>query len=200
MRNLDPAQTLLIQAIKKPLPFRTKGWSYRSKENPGGNIFVTDKADQIIALMSKTQRKVIVFDDWNLMMTNEFMRRSSEHGFQKFSDIGKSAWDVMMAASVLPDDVRVYFLGHVATDEFGNIRARTIGKMLDEKCPVESLFTIVIRAALINGRHIFSTQNSGSDTCKSPIDMFAEQHIDNDLAAVDAAIADFYGITQLATA
>jgi hypothetical protein len=114
MRNLDPAQTLLIQAIKKPLPFRTKGWSYRSKENPGGNIFVTDKADQIIALMSKTQRKVIVFDDWNLMMTNEFMRRSSEHGFQKFSDIGKSAWDVMMAASVLPDDVRVYFLGHVA--------------------------------------------------------------------------------------
>jgi hypothetical protein len=72
--------------------------------------------------------------------------------------------------------------------------------MLDEKCPVESLFTIVIRAMLINGRHIFSTQNNGSDTCKSPIDMFPEQHIDNDLAAIDRNITDFYGITQPATA
>lgn len=200
LRNLNPAETLLIQAIKKPLPFRAKGWSYRTKENPAGNIFVTDKADQIIALMSKTKRKVVVFDDWNLMMTNEFMRRSAETGFQKFSEIGKSAWDVMMSASVLPDDVRVYFLGHVSTDELGHVRARTIGKMLDEKCPVESLFTIVLRAALINGRHIFSTQNNGSDTCKSPIDMFADHHIDNDIAAVDAAITDFYGITQPATA
>jgi hypothetical protein len=161
---------------------------------------VTDEAPQIINLMTKTQRKVIVFDDWNLMMTNSFMRRSSETGFQKFSEIGKSAWDVMMAASLLPDDVRVYFMGHVSTDELGHIRARTIGRMLDEKCPVESLFTIVIRAQLINGVHIFSTQNNGSDTCKSPIDMFSEMNIDSDLAMVDQHITDFYSITQPATA
>ena len=35
LRNLDPAQTLLIQAIRKPLPFRSKDWK---PVKDGGNI------------------------------------------------------------------------------------------------------------------------------------------------------------------
>lgn len=198
LRNLDPANTLLIQAISKPLPFKAKGWKLHSKEYPAGNMFVTDSAQQIIALMRKTSRKVIVIDDWNLVMTNEFMRRSTETGFQKFSDIGRSAWDVMTAAASLPEDVRVYMLGHVSTDETGHIRARTIGKLLDEKCPVESMFTIVLRTLVVNGNYLFSTHNNGQDTCKSPISMFADDHIENDLALVDEVVFQYYDIKEAA--
>ena len=49
MRSMDPAQTLLIQAIKKPLPFRSEGWRYVTKD--GGNMIVRDSAADIIDLM-----------------------------------------------------------------------------------------------------------------------------------------------------
>lgn len=198
LRHLSAADTLLIQAIRKPLPFKAPGWAARGEAHPAGNIFVTDSAPKICAMLAKTSRKVIVIDDWNLVMTNEFMRRSAETGFQKFSDIGRSAWDILSAASALPDDVRVYLLGHTDTNELGHTKAKTIGKLLDEKCPVESMFSIVLRTAVINGQYIFSTKNDGSDTVKSPIGMFGAEHIDNDLAEVDAAIASYYEIAASA--
>lgn len=43
-----------------------------------------------------------------------------------------------------------------------------------------------------------AARNHRQDCCKSPIDMFADRHIPNDLAAVDAAICDFYSITEAA--
>lgn len=206
LRNLDPANTLLIQTVKKPLPFKKQGWGYFSKEAAqkggsakAGNIFVTDQSDAIINLMQRTSRKVIVIDDWNLLMTNQFMRRSHEVGFQKFSDIGRSAWDVLMAASALPDDVRVYLLGHLSTDEMGHMRAKTIGKMIDEKCPVESLFTIVLRAVVSDGAYEFVTQSNGLDTCKSPMGLFPATRIENDLAEVDRAICEYYDLVGAPT-
>ncbi|HJV53054.1 MAG TPA: AAA family ATPase [Noviherbaspirillum sp.] len=200
MRNMVAADTLLIQTIKKPLPFRSTGWAHRTKDNPAGNVFVSDDPAGIVEIMRKTKRKIIVIDDWNLVMTNAFMRRSAEIGFQKFNDIGRAAWDVMMESMALPDDVRVYMLGHTETDDFGKSKAKTIGRMIDEKCPVESLFTIVLRTRVQDGNYEFLTHNSGSDTVKSPLGMFTEHAIENDLSAVDAAICDYYSLPVQAAA
>jgi len=194
LRNLDPAHTLLIQTIRKPLPFPSKGWSEFSKDNPKGNIFVTDQAHEIIRLMKKTKREIIILDDWNLLMTNEFFRRSAEAGFSKFSEIGRNAWDVLMASSSLAPNVRVYLLGHVDTDETGHIKAKTIGKLISEKCPVESMFSIVMRTSVFNGNYLFHTQSNGSDTCKTPMQMFADEMMPNDLAEIDKIIFSYYGL------
>ena len=147
LRNLDPAHTLLIQTIKKALPFRRAGWSYFDREsNKAGNIFVADTSDVILKIARATRRKVIVIDDWNVMLTNQFMRRSDEKGFDKFNDIGRAGWDLLNGISALPDDVTVYLLGHTQTDEFGHEKAKTIGRMIDEKFPVESYFATVLKA------------------------------------------------------
>ena len=107
LRNLDPADTLLIQAVKKPLPFRASTWSYFNKDtNHSGNIFVTDQSAQIVKLMKGTKRSVIVLDDFQYILANEFMRRSEERGFDKFSDIGRHTWDVFDALLKLPDRVQ----------------------------------------------------------------------------------------------
>lgn len=173
-------------------------WKPATKENPQGSVFVSDQTATIIKAMQRTAKKIIVIDDWNLTMTNEYMRRSTETGFQKFGDIGRSAWDLMMTASSLPDDVRVYMLGHTEQNDHGQTKAKTIGKMIDQTCPVESMFTIVLRAAVINSNHVFHTQSNGQDTCKSPIGLFKDQTIDNDLAAIDAAIVAYYLIGEAA--
>ncbi|PAV02380.1 ATP-binding protein, partial [Arsenophonus sp. ENCA] len=91
---------------------------------------------------------------------------------------------------------RVYILAHTQTDDFGNIRMKTVGKMVDQVIVPESYFTIVLRATVNNGNYLFSTQSNGRDCCKSPIDMFSDTFIENDLKSVDETICAYYGITS----
>ena len=65
-------------------------------------------------------------------MSNEFMRRSEEKSFDKFTEIGRHAWEVIKAAQDAPDDLRVYFLAHTEETPMGRVKMKTIGKMLDE--------------------------------------------------------------------
>lgn len=202
MRNLDPTNTALIQVIRKPLPFRSANWKRYNKETePQGNVFVTENWASIIKIMRGTKRKVIVIDDFQYLMANEFMRRSEEKGFDKFSDIAKHAWEVFGVASDLPDDVRVYVLSHIDENEAtGAMKMKTIGKLLDEKINLEGLVTICLRTHVDNSgntaeeKYRFITQNTGLDTSKSPEGMFDSDSIPNDLKAVDSAICEYYGI------
>jgi hypothetical protein len=194
LRNLDPSKVLLIQSIKKPLPFKSKGWKVRASLKSEGNIIQTDAPDLIERLLRQSPHDVVVIDDFQYVMANEFMRRSDERGFDKFTDIGRHAWNILKAATDLADHRRVYILSHTESDQSGKTKIKTIGKMLDEKITIEGMVTIVLRTRVIDGRFVFSTQNDGSDTTKSPLGMFEDQLIDNDLAAVDEAIAAYYDI------
>ena len=195
LRNLKASETLLIQAVRKPLPFRSAEWKEFDKATaPAGNIWVFDQSHDIVNAMTRTKRKIIVLDDFQYVLANEYMRRSDQTGFQKFSDIGRHAWDILTAASALAPDVRVYILAHTDTDDTGRIKAKTIGKLLDEKICVEGMFSVVLRTSVINGQYLLSTHNNGQDTVKTPMGMFEDDHIDNDLAAIDAAIVDYYGL------
>lgn len=201
LRNLNPDDVLLIQAVKKPLPFRSTTWVQCTKANPKGAILVTDNAQTIVGAMQRTHKPIIVIDDFQYILANEFMRRvlDNETGnaaFAKYNEIARNAWDILMTAGKLADETRVYILAHTQEDDNGRIKAKTIGKLLDEKITLEGLLTIVMRTAVINGQYLFSTQNSGSDTVKTPLDMFADEHIPNDLAAIDQIITDYYAISQ----
>lgn len=200
LRNFNPEEVLLIQAVKKPLPFRSKDWRPCTKADPKGSILVTDSAPVIVGAMERTKKPIIVIDDFQYILANEFMRRildqeTGNAAFAKYNEIARHAWDILMAAGKLSAGTRVYILAHTQQDESGFVKVKTIGKLLDEKITMEGLLTIVLRTAVINGQYVFSTQNNGLDTVKSPMDMFADDHIPNDLAAVDKAICEFYNLT-----
>ena len=187
LRNLNPDEVALIQVIKKPLPFRSAGWM----------PYVTDSWEKIIKGMNlavEKGRKIIVIDDFQYVMANEFMRRSQERGFDKFTEIGNHAWEIFNVAGTLPDDVRVYLLSHTQESDNGTVKLKTIGKMLEEKITPEGMFTIVLRTVVSDGQHFFRTRNSGNDTVKSPIGLFETDIIDNDLAFVDKEICNYYSI------
>ena len=194
MRNLDSSQSVVIQSVSKPLPFRNNFKKY-SKDTPEGTLAVTDDSNSIISALNhyaSSGAKTIIIDDFQYVMANEFMRRSQETGFTKFTDIARHAWEVITAAQNLPDDVKVYFLSHVQSDEQGVTKAKTIGKLLDEKITVEGLFTIVLRTNVEDGKYRFSTQNNGSDTVKSPMGLFDAQYIENDLQEINTKINEYY--------
>lgn len=201
LRDLDPKKCLLIRSIAKPLPFKSKGWQPLSAGNPDGSVLTSDNAQYICQILRNSkaakQREIIIFDDFQYIMANEFFRRSTEKGFDKFTEIGANIFNILNTANQeLGDEQRVYFLWHTETDPFGKVKSKTIGKMLDEKYTPEGAFTIVLRTHVNNGTYQFSTQNNGNDTVKSPMGMFSDALIDNNLAEVDKQICDFYGLND----
>ena len=196
IEGLNPEDTILIKVINKPLPFRSANWK-KWVDGKGSYVNTDNYADiqMIIRGAKEKGKKIVVIDDVQYLMANEFMRRSHEKGFDKFTEIAKNMWEtIMMANNDTDDDVRVYFLSHTESNAEGDVKAKTIGKLLDEKITLEGMFTVVLRAMMSDGKFFFSTQNNGRDTAKSPKGMFKEKEIDNNLGLVDAAICDYYGI------
>ena len=196
MRNLSKDDAFVIQAWQKPLPFKND-WTYASKKNPDGNMFSTKSYSTIHHLVDgvvkEGKRKIIVIDDFQYLMSHEFMMKSAEKGFDKFTEMAKHVYDLITYLCSLPEDYRVYIMAHIDDANDGFQKMKTIGKLLDEKITPEGLFTIVLKSHK-DDKYGFKTQTNGNDTVKSPIDLFDEDFIDNDLAFVDAQICDFYNI------
>ena len=150
---------------------------------------------QTVLRAPKDPKKIYIIDDSQYLLANEFFDRANEIGYQKFTDIGANFRNLIhLVNDELPDDVIVYFLHHPETDgNTGKIKAKTIGRMLDEKLTVEGCFNIVLHAMTDGAEHWFQTQSDGTDTAKSPEDMFPAR-IPNDLALVDATIREYYEI------
>ena len=183
MKNFKEDEICLISVQKSLLPFRKKFTE----------TVVTDKYSEIINAMKATKKKVIIIDDTQYLMCNEFMRRATERGYDKFTEIAQNFWSlVVQEVNNLPSDVIVYLLCHTATDENGVEKMKTIGKLVDEKITPEGLFTIVLKTAVSDGNYAFVTQNNGKDTVKSPEGMFSTYAINNDLKYVDEKIRNYY--------
>lgn len=183
LRNFTDDDVAVINVSGKPLPFRSKLTTYD-----------TDNYAKISSALGKIERKSIVIDDATYLMVNEFMRTAKVAGYQKYTDMAVNFNSLVAQASQLANDKIVYFLGHSDLKDDGTEHFKTIGKMLDNYVTVEGKFTIVLKTVVQDRKYYFSTHNSGQDTVKSPLGMFAENYVDNDLKAVDAIIREYYGI------
>ena len=188
MRNFKKGELAIINVAGKPLPFKSDLQS-----------ITTDRYPEIVNALTKMKAMSAVIDDAQYLLANEFMRRSGEVGYQKFTDIAKNYWSLIAetVCKQMPADKIVYFMSHIDRDQNGYEKVKTIGKLLDEKITVEGLFTIVLKTHVEDGKYTFMTQNSGFDTVKSPIGMFEGTEIDNDLKAVDNAIREYYNLSTV---
>ena len=189
MRNFAKDEIGVVNVQGKILPFKGSG---------SFDIVNTDNSSEIVDQIKKMAKKhkVIVVDDFQYVMANEFMRRATERGYDKFTEIAKHAWDIADAVKGLPADVIVYVMCHTDTDQDGFEKLKTIGKLLDEKIVLEGMSTIVLKTAVSDGQYMFLTQNNGKDTVKSPAGMFPAYAIDNDLKYVDQKIRSYYELGE----
>ena len=188
LRNFKPDGYLLLNVAGKPLPFR------------GKPKYVINNPDYLTMskAVSNSPVKTVVIDDSQYMMAFDFFDHAKETGYQKFTDLAlnfKNLIDVVRKFS--PEDEIVYFLHHIETMSDGKVKAKTIGKMLDEKLTIEGLFSVVLMCRTDGKRHYFETQSDGNTTAKSPMGMF-EAEIDNDLKFVDQAIREYWELNNTA--
>ena len=191
LRNFKPDEVLVINCAGKPLPFK----NHFQQITPTFEKLTKD----VQKALATTEKKVVVVDDAQYIMSFQYMRRIKENGWDKWNDIQGDFFNIIQDAKNLPKDVVVYFLSHLQRDDAGHEKVKTMGKMLDEKITIEGLFTIVLKTAVTDGNYYFLTQNSGLDTVKSPIGMFDTYAIDNDLKYVDTKIRNYYEIGNYAT-
>ena len=192
MHNLDPRLCGVINVMGKPLPFRA-GRDFRKLN--------TDNAYEINDRLPTFRAPIVIIDDFQYVMANEFMRGVTDESagnavFQRFNRIGQNAWNILNTAINQTDpNQRIYILSHIEEVE-GKTKIKTMGKMLDEKIVLEGMVTIVLQTAIRNGEHHFMTKNDGTTTVKTPHEMFSSELIPNDLNAVDDAICDYYGLIK----
>lgn len=181
LRNFDIKEVGIFNVAGKPLPFKKKLNKYNNA-----------KYENILKSLKDPKLKRYVIDDSQYLMAFEMFNRAKETGFNKFTDIALDFRNlIQFIVTGTPDDVIVYFLHHTEVTPEGKTKAKTIGKMLDEKLTVEGLFSIVLLCTTDGTDHKFVTQSDGYTTCKSPMDMF-EREIDNDLKMVDSTIRQYY--------
>lgn len=196
-RNIDPKTTVYVDCDKKGLSW--KGWKNDfNAENK--NYIVTDSPHVALDVLVKVNKlndlshvKTVVFDTINGLMVADEMRRSKEKGFDKWQDLAVCIYNLVDYALVTRPDLTVIFIAHSQTDmtdsgyQFTHIK--TSGKKLD-KIVLESKFSTVLLAKCVDGKYLFETQSDRS-TAKSPLGLFSEREIENDINIVLKAIEEF---------
>lgn len=207
IRTLDPKETAIINIANKPLPFR--GWKSKytvlDKSNPTGNLVNVSSGPGVYKAMNHVSEKMphikaLVVDDWQYMSSFEYFDKANEKGYDKFTQIAANLAQVAKLPKDLREDLTIFFLTHAeeSTDVNGNrkVKAKTVGKMIDNALTLEGLFSIVLFGKVRKEddgtlSYGFETQNSGENTCKSPMGMFEDSFIPNDLAYVRDAILSY---------
>jgi hypothetical protein len=187
IKHMNPETTGIFLVEKPRLPFRE---TFKVVKNAG--------YPQIMAALRNPTMKSYVIDDSQYLLVNEFFDKANEKGYEKFTQIALNFRNLIHWVNIgLPDDVIVYFLHHIQTDDVsGRIKAKTIGRMLDEKLTVEGCFDVVMMTERNQDGWWFRTHTAGADPVKTPEDMFTDDLIPNDLAEVDKAIRDYYRLEE----
>jgi energy-coupling factor transporter ATP-binding protein EcfA2 len=206
LRKLNPDETVIINTDQKALPFKKFNDKYNDQK---GNYSKTSDVAQVIEKLKEAHKnsavKSVIIDTWSRIMTDAVMHPSfrASKGFEKWTKMSGSQYDLLnIINEKLRDDIIVYLLAHPEThydeDGFARERIAVQGKQLEKFAP-ESFSSIVLYAEVKKtpgqpNRHVFRTISSGSDTCKTPLEMFDDEEIDNDLTLVESAIRDYYGL------
>ena len=195
MRNLDPKTTYYIDCDKKGLSWRRWKKQYNSENK---NYYQTDVQEEVLHIMKginskRPNIKTVVIDTLNGIMVADEMRRMKERGYDKWVDLAFSVYSIIDYALTMRQDLTVVFVCHSQTVRDDNgynfTHIKTNGQKL-QKIGLETKMPILLHAKCLDGQYVFETQANFS-TAKTPLGLFEEKTIPNDIAAVIKAIEDF---------
>ena len=197
IKNFKADEVGVISVEKGRLPFKTDIKTVKIPKDFTVNTNAQLNAAKyawIEMIISKSKAKSIIIDDSQYLLVNELFDRSKEKGYDKFTDIAVNFRNLVHFVNDMPDDDKiVYFLHHSESDTDGREKAKTIGRMLDEKLTLEGCFDIVLYCQ----DHKFYTQAEGMSTAKTPEGLFDDVEIPNDLKFVDTKIREYYGLEAI---
>lgn len=186
LRNFKPNEVGVFSVAGKRLPFQSEL-----------RVAMNSNYQTIETALQRNSLRTYVIDDSQYLLAFDSFRRAKETSYQKFTDYAVSFYQLLDTIKSTDPDTIVYLLHHAEETDRGMIKAKTIGKMLDNQLVLEGLCEIVLYAETNGKKYQFLTQSNGFTTAKSPMGMF-QLEIPNDLKAVDNRIREFYGMQPIA--
>lgn len=186
LRNFTKDEVAVVNVLGKPLPFKSDIKAPKC-----------DDYQAILKAIASTKKKTIVIDDANYLITNEFMNKSSVKGFDKYNEMGNNFFNLINGIKNIEGGKTVYLIMHEDTDENGNVKPKTIGKLLDDKVNIQGMFTVCIRSMFDNGNYIFRLKTNGQDCVKTPFGMFETDTMENDLKEFNRVVREYYELDKV---
>lgn len=207
VKNLNPEETMVINVLKKDLPFRGSSSMYSMDKKNMVSLSDWDKITTFITNVSNGMPHIknLIIDDSRFIMEKEFMKRAKETGYTKFTELAQHFQTIIEAAENARTDLKVVLIMHdddVVNDKIiVSKKVKLVGKMVEDHYnPIEvvsiclyckptfdkndkPVFQFFTQKALIDGVEI---------PAKTPEEMFATETIPNDLDLVFKAIDEYY--------
>ena len=186
LRNFEPGEVAVFDIAGKPLPFRKR---LDVAHRPSYGV--------IMKKLKENSRRAYVIDDANYLMAFQNFALASVKGYDKFTTMAVNFEQLLEASNATDEDTVTYYLMHPEYDADGRMKPKSIGKMLDSQLCIEGMFPIVLVAQRMEDGYRFVTQTDGNTPAKTPMGMFPDVIIDNDLKMVDSAIREYWGMRPL---
>lgn len=206
IRTLDPTETVILRVINRTLPFKFEGVYGREQKN----MFSTPTYEEVLKALAwcdKQQNvKNIVITDGTYIIRQEYFKLANQKGYDKYTGFAVHMQQILKAIQDLRSDIKVFMEYHVenVVNENGVIEYKpsTVGKLLDSQYNILENVDIVlftnlkyedneIHYGFITNRML--DRNGAEIPAKSPMGLFDELFIPNDLAFVAQRIDEFYG-------
>lgn len=181
LRNFKKADGIgYITATGKPLPFKNDIPQFHAKN------YAT-----LIQAIKQAEAPVVVIDDFNYFMSFEEFSQAQVKGYEKFTTMAVNVVNVIETITQKDTDQRFYILAHSEQNEDGQLRLKTTGKMVSDKFVPEGLTNQVVETAVVDREFVFKVKTDGTGI-KTPMGMFTDEVIPNDLKELDKALVEFY--------
>lgn len=200
IRNLDPDSTFIINVCNKDLPFRGSASKYQVKSDTHkGNLYVTSDHNKIIKTIegignTRADIKTLIIDDFNYILTHDVFANIMIKGYDKWSLLAKAINDILETIQKVRNDLYVFIMWHTELDVDGSTKIKTMGKMIDNQLTPEGMSGIVLHTQIRDKKYKFMTNTDGHHLAKSPMGMFEDELIDNDLQFVIEKMNEYYNI------
>jgi len=206
IRTLNPKETLILRVINRTLPFKYAGL-YGGEQK---NMLLTPGYEDVLKALewaNKQQHiKNVVITDGTYIIRQEYFKLANQKGYDKYTAFAMHMQQILKAIQDLREDIKVFMEYHVENTLNDNgiteYKPSTVGKLLDSQYNILENVDIVLFAnpqyedkkityGFITNRTL--DRNGAEIPAKSPMGMFEDEFIPNDLAFVAKKIDEYYG-------
>ena len=181
LRNLKNSEVGYITVTGKELPFRTdiKPTAVKTMK-------------EVKKMIVGSKKPIVVIDDVNYLFTREvFGAEDTKNPFELYDNLSKDFYLLVEAILNKQTEQNFYLFGHLEEPSSNTKSLKTLGQNTRKNNNPEGWTNIVFESTVDLGEFVFKVKTDGNGV-KSPLDMFEDEEIGNDLRVINEKINAYY--------
>lgn len=181
LRNMGKEEVGYVTVTGKELPFK-------SNINPT----VAKEMKDVQKIVENAKKPIVIIDDVNYLFSREvFGASEKDDKWDVYDRISKEFFKIIITIINKKTDQNFYLFGHLEGIDSNKVMLKTMGQATRKDNP-EGWTNVVLEAIVDLDDFVFKVKTDGTGI-KTPIDMFEDKTIPNDLKLVNDAIDTYYG-------